>query len=595
MSNRIVGVSIETTLIKAVEVRIWRGRATVARAGSIQLPAGAVDWGTIVDPAAVADGLQRLWAETGFRARRVALVMDSHHVLTRQTELPVLSEQSYLEAVRYDLAELLSYDPDEAVIDAIELDTRIGDSGLEHRQAIAVAVHEQSLLALKELADRAGLEVVRFDLGALALDRAVAPTERPSETPTGTPESPEPVLAAEALHHNGSTGAPDPAPPLDRARIDADVLVHVEADATTVVIRAERGIQFLRTITVGTGDQASAVASELEAHLETILAHDRVAAGSSVSVEYGQYRHPVSEAVGGTLEYLTTTNPAIRPTRVLLSGDEPFELLRAIVGAGTSLPVVPSQPTFRWAVEGCDPSGYLLETGTALSAGPDDSGVSLDLRTDRDRVSDTTSRQWQVGLVLAAAAVVAAVLQIGRQQAELDGARLDRVRAEAALVSTRRITDGLADTAAVRTRHAEATARLQLALGGDVDLVGVIDAVVEALPRGSSMSRLAIRAEPGESSAPLDEHLGQPVGVIDLEARTPSHVDTAEWLRSFEAAGHLDGEAISGSTQLAGDGALGSTFSARAVVAESARWERLGLYGGGPLDPGGESGDEGGS
>ena len=323
MSNHIVGVSIEAAHIKAVEMRIRRGRATVVRAGTVELPAGAVDWGAIVDTGAVTDGLRRLWTEAGFGSRQIAIAIDGRHVLTRQTELPVLSEASYREALRYDLAELLSYDPDEAIVDAIELSTRIGDSGFDHRIAIAVAVREQTLTALRQVAAGAGLKVVHFDLGTLALDRVV---ER----------------AAPGLAGSGEPGA------------EADVLIHVEADTTTAVVRTGDGVQFLRTVTVGTGDQSSALASELESHLETILTHEPVPAGGSGATSYGRYRHPVSEAVRGTLEYFTTTNPGIRPTRILLSGSESFEHLSDIVGGGTDLPIVPSQPTIEWAVAVAD-------------------------------------------------------------------------------------------------------------------------------------------------------------------------------------------------------------------------------------------------
>ncbi|MCP3991743.1 MAG: pilus assembly protein PilM [Actinomycetia bacterium] len=583
MSKRIVGVSIETALIKAVEVRIRRGRATVVRAGTVELPDGAVDWGTIVDAEAVTDAFRRLWAEASFSSRRIAVVIDSHHVLTRQTELPVLSEASYREALRYDLAELMSYDPDEAIVDAIELSTRTGDSGLEHRLAIAVAVHEQTLTVLQEVAASAGLEVVHFDLGALALDRVVEGAD-PGQSGEG------------ASSEVGSTPGPrqrtpiGPGPPEGEdgqeveTRVEADVLIHVEADNTTAVVRTDDGIQFLRTVSVGTGDQSSALASELESQLETILTHDPATAGGSGAMPYGQYRHPVSEALRGTLEYLTTTNPGIRPTRILLSGSESHEHLSAIVAGGTDLPILPSRLSVGWVADGSDVSDYLLEVGTALTAAGDDTATTLDLRSNRELASAKTQRERRVGIGLAALVALACSMQVGQRWLDLADARVAADQAEAQLASLDSRADSLAGAAATRAHHTQATARLQQALEGDIDLVGVIDSVVGGLPANASLSTLRVQATPAGSTVPLDEGLGAPVGIVDLQAHTPTHLDTADWLRAFQSVEYLDGEEISGSSLSTDPGSTaGSSFSARAAIVSTAWWQRSGLYGGGPL------------
>ena len=227
-----------------------------------------------------------------------------------------------------------------------------------------------------------------------------------------------------------------------------------------------------------------------------------------------------------------------------------------------------------------------MEAGTALTAMGDDAITILDLRNVRERRSAGTHREWRLGLGLAAAAALVCTMQLGQRWLALTDARTAADRSAAQLASLDSRATLLADTAATRTRHLQATTRLQQALHGDIDLVGVIDSVVGGLPANASLSALRVQATTEASSVPLDEGLGAPVGVVDLSAHTPTHLDTAAWLRSFQIIEYLDGEEISGSSVSADPGSsTGSTFSARAAIVASAAWQRSSLYGGGALTP----------
>ena len=71
--SRAVGVEIGTSAVRAVEVRSTAVGPEVVRFGQVALRAGTVRDGEVVDGAAVAEALKRLWADAGFKAKDVVI------------------------------------------------------------------------------------------------------------------------------------------------------------------------------------------------------------------------------------------------------------------------------------------------------------------------------------------------------------------------------------------------------------------------------------------------------------------------------------------------------------------------------------------
>ncbi len=616
MPQRVVGVSIEATAVKAAEVRSRFGKRVIERAGSIDLPHGAVDWGTIIDADAVAEALRELWKQAGFKTRNIVISLDGRSALIRETEIPVLSEQAYRQALRYDLAELVPYPADEAVIDYIELAVDEDESGMEQRRSIAIAVRKRSLERLRGVAAEAKLNVVRFDLPALALDRATRAasfspdTTEPAPPAVSPPESGssadqadtraeaigvEDAASAETATREGSAGD-------YRLRGEAEVLVHVESETTTVAIRNADGVQFVRTLTVGSLDEGTSLASELEAHLQTIYDHENLGDSTPTRPEpQSETRHPVGEGVKGTLAFIATLHPDLRITRVVASGGNANKISTILNGDDIGLPVTAPELELGWATGGDtntstytgtgtgaetdDDVDYLVEVGAALTeVGSNDDTPLLELETDEERSSSVAKQQWTVGVT--AAAVLAALLIVdgSGRWSTLDEARRDAEQAESSLAAAEATALNLAETQAVQAEYLQATALVEQALVDDLDLVGIVDALATGLPSDASLSSLSVRSGETFSLVPPDEDLGRPVGRVDLVGRSPGHIGVADWLRSFESVDNLDGEEISGSAIEFGEDGGTSSFSGSAVIVDAAAWYRGPVYGLAPLD-----------
>ncbi len=581
MASRIVGVSIEGNSIKAAEVRSRLGRTSAGAAATIDLPPGAVDWGAVLEPDVVADALRELWSTAGFKTRNIVMTLDGRLALTRQTEIPVLSEQAYRQALRYDLAELVPYTPDEAVIDYIEMAEWTDDDGHKQRASIAIAVRDQTLESLRTVTRAAGLTIVRFDLPALALDRIVEPIEGTGAAPIADDEADPDLDQRDDVDEPHSPAAPEE---------PAELLVHVEADTTTIVVRTAAGVQCLRTLPVGAGADAGSLASELEAQLQTILEHENLGDKRTVEGERDGSRHAVAEGLRGTLEYVATIHPDLDIARLHLSGSEDEETLRTIVG-DPGIPIRTAEPSLAWAGDDGGHLPFLLAAGAATAQiGSPDRSSSLDLETDVERQSSAIRNQWLAGVGVAALLAVALGFDGSGRWADLQIAEEEADRAEEALALAELQALELDETKAVHADYTRLTGLMDQALAGDLDLVGVVDALATGLPADAELTSLSVRSGETFSLVPPDEDLGEPVGRVDLVGRSPGHVAVADWLRAFEKVDHLDGEEISGSALELGelDGASG--FSGSAVIVDDARWDRGVLYG---LEPLPEPADDG--
>jgi hypothetical protein len=89
-----VGSDIGTSGVRAAELRLGRGGATLERFGQVALPLGAVRDGEVVDVDVVAGALKELWAQAKFSTRKVIVGVANQKVVVRQVDLPWLPPRS---------------------------------------------------------------------------------------------------------------------------------------------------------------------------------------------------------------------------------------------------------------------------------------------------------------------------------------------------------------------------------------------------------------------------------------------------------------------------------------------------------------------
>ena len=169
-SGRTVGLDIDGRYLAAAQVEGGR----VVRGVSLDLPAGLVSDGEVVNRDGLAGALKSFVAETGL-PKNVRLGVANQQIVVRVVELPRIEDEKQRDAaVRFQAAEAIAMPLDEAVLDhQVAGYAEAPEQRLDHR---AVRGHHHDLHArgAVDAAKHAGLKPDGVDLDASALVRMLA-------------------------------------------------------------------------------------------------------------------------------------------------------------------------------------------------------------------------------------------------------------------------------------------------------------------------------------------------------------------------------------------------------------------------------------
>ncbi|MGH8972430.1 MAG: type IV pilus assembly protein PilM [Acidimicrobiia bacterium] len=172
MAERVVGLDVGTAGVRVADVE--PGPRPVLRAfAHVDLPPGAVRGGEVVDPAAVADAIRRLWRETGLRQRSARVGVASERVVVRTIELPSMSDAELAGALQFEAQDYVPFPVDESILDFHVLERVTGVDGEPVTRILLAAAHRETVGALLGAVNAAGVTVSAVDLMPLALIRGL--------------------------------------------------------------------------------------------------------------------------------------------------------------------------------------------------------------------------------------------------------------------------------------------------------------------------------------------------------------------------------------------------------------------------------------
>jgi type IV pilus assembly protein PilM len=175
-----VGLDIDGRYLAAAQVESGR----VVRGASLELPAGLVADGEVVNRDGLAEALRNFVAEAGL-PKSVRLGVTNQQIVVRVVELPRIEDQKQRDAaVRFQAAEAIAMPLDEAVLDHQVAGFTEAPDGSARMQVVLVAARRSMIEALLDAAKAAGLKPEGIDLDAFALVRtlAVATENAPEDT-----------------------------------------------------------------------------------------------------------------------------------------------------------------------------------------------------------------------------------------------------------------------------------------------------------------------------------------------------------------------------------------------------------------------------
>jgi type IV pilus assembly protein PilM len=552
-ASALVGVEIGSFAVRAAEVTVAGPRPSLRRFAQVDLPAGAVVDGEVMDVAAVSAALRRLWAEGRFSGRRVVVGVSGQRVIVRQADLPAMSEQDLHSALKFEAQDLIPIPTEQALLDFTVVNHLLpGDEGLPPQMRILLAAAHRDMVAGHLAALKgARLEPVAVDVAALAMLRAV---------PVATED------------------------PLAGGSVDA--VVSIGADLTTVAIR-ERGVaRFVRILNVGGGSTHADSLPE-----PALVPGPNVANGSS---------GPAAVAVAERA-------PAMAPERLVRLVEEvqsslDFYLAQAdgdridlvlVTGGATQIDGVMAALTSRLSspVRLVDPSLSLIigrpgltedefaraaptlvtPVGLALWGAGTQRQISL-LPAEVGRAKRT--RRTQIAAACAAAAVVCAFGAVwASRSSQVARYRNQTAAAQTQVAAQQAQISALSGSLAIR---ATLTQRQQLyagSLGQDADWIRLMQQVYAVQPEVVTLVSVGLAGSAAPAAA-----AGAPssIGTLTISATTTAGLPAvANWIRAIQTNPALTGLSLTALSPGVGPLTGHVAFSATAKITDAALSQRF--------------------
>jgi type IV pilus assembly protein PilM len=166
----LVGLDIGSSSVKAVELKPAGKGFKVAAFATEPVPPDAIVDGAIIDGAAVAESIRRLFAGRAFKAKEVAASLSGNAVIVKKISLPVMTESELAESIHWEAEQYIPFD-----IQDVNLDYQILDGGGDGRgtmEVLLVAAKKEKIGDYTGVIAQAGRSAVVVDVDAFALQNA---------------------------------------------------------------------------------------------------------------------------------------------------------------------------------------------------------------------------------------------------------------------------------------------------------------------------------------------------------------------------------------------------------------------------------------
>ena len=314
----VVGLDIGTSGVRAAELTMGKGPATLERFGQVALPLGAVRDGEVIDSDAVAAAIKQLWAQAKFSTKKVVVGVANQKVVVRQVDLPWLPVKELRQSLSFQVQDFIPMPVDQAILDFHLLEEFTSESGDRMLRVLLVAAARDMVGSAMEAVSKAGLSPAMVDLNSFAVLRSL-------------------------VTRGSGIGS-----------LEAEALVDIGASVTNIVVHQAGVPRFVRILLMGGADITDAVAERLGLPMDQA---ESVKQGSGLMTVAGSVdSHPASRAieqtgsafveeVRGSLDYYLAQAGAARIGRVVISGGgSRLTGLAERLAAATRLPVEVARP-----------------------------------------------------------------------------------------------------------------------------------------------------------------------------------------------------------------------------------------------------------
>ncbi len=171
-AKSLVGLDIGSSAVKAVELKAAGKGYKVTAFGAESVPPDSIVDGAIIDGAAVADAIRRLFDGNKIQTKDVAASLSGNAVIVKKITLPVMTEAELAESIYWEAEQYIPFDIQDVNLDYQILDPGDAANGKATMDVLLVAAKKEKIADYTGVIAQAGRTAVVVDVDAFALQNA---------------------------------------------------------------------------------------------------------------------------------------------------------------------------------------------------------------------------------------------------------------------------------------------------------------------------------------------------------------------------------------------------------------------------------------
>jgi type IV pilus assembly protein PilM len=171
-NKAVVGLDIGSSAVKAVELKAAGKGYRVTAFGIEPVPPDSIVDGAIIDGAAVADAIRRLFENKAFKSKGVAASLSGNAVIVKKMTLPAMTEAELGESIYWEAEQYIPFDIQDVNLDYQILDPGTGAEAKGTMEVLLVAAKKEKIADYTGVIAQAGRVPVVVDVDAFALQNA---------------------------------------------------------------------------------------------------------------------------------------------------------------------------------------------------------------------------------------------------------------------------------------------------------------------------------------------------------------------------------------------------------------------------------------
>ena len=171
-AKSLVGLDIGSSAVKAVELKAAGKGYRVTAFGAESVPPDSIVDGAIIDGAAVADAIRRVFDGNKIQTKDVAASLSGNAVIVKKITLPVMTEGELAESIYWEAEQYIPFDIQDVNLDYQILDPGDAANGKATMDVLLVAAKKEKIADYTGVIAQAGRTAVVVDVDAFALQNA---------------------------------------------------------------------------------------------------------------------------------------------------------------------------------------------------------------------------------------------------------------------------------------------------------------------------------------------------------------------------------------------------------------------------------------